>query len=166
MHIRRLVGVLFLIALLGLAQVATSRFEGTVQDESGAVIPGAKVTAVNIKTQARSETTASAEGMFIFPSLQPGVYTISVEAAGFRKAVVNDLELNAALTVSQRIKLEIGQVTESVVVEANAVRSWGATPLSWRPSNPASRLMRATRPSRASTGCVKAATTPGSTAST
>jgi hypothetical protein len=122
MHIRRLVGVLFLIALLGLAQVATSRFEGTVQDESGAVIPGAKVTAVNIKTQARSETTSSAEGMFIFPSLQPGVYTISVEAAGFRKAVVNDLELNAALTVSQRIKLEIGQVTESVVVEANAVR--------------------------------------------
>jgi len=122
MHIRRLVVALFLIVVLGLAQVATSRFEGTVQDESGAVIPGAKVTAVNTKTQARSETTSGAEGMFIFPSLQPGVYTISVEAAGFRKAVVNDLELNAALTVSQRIKLEIGQVTESVVVEANAVR--------------------------------------------
>ena len=108
--------------MLGLAQVATSRLEGTIQDESGAVIPGAKVTALNTKTQVRAETTSSAEGMFIFPSLQPGVYTVSVEAAGFRKAVVNDLELNAALTVSQRIKLEIGQVTESVVVEANAVR--------------------------------------------
>jgi hypothetical protein len=113
---------MLIIAMAGLAQVASSRLEGIAQDESGAVVPGAKVAAVNVKTQARAETTTNAEGMFIFPSLQPGVYSVSVEAAGFRKAVVNDLEMNAAATVNQRIKLEIGQVTESVVVEANAVR--------------------------------------------
>ncbi|MBI4874511.1 MAG: carboxypeptidase regulatory-like domain-containing protein [Acidobacteria bacterium] len=114
--------LLFLIALAALAQVATSRLDGIVEDESGAVIPGAKVLVVNSRTQARAETTASAEGRFIFPSLQPGLYTVTVEAPGFRKAVVSALELNAAATVSERIKLEIGQVTESVVVEANAVR--------------------------------------------
>jgi hypothetical protein len=122
MFVRRIVVSLFLIAVIGLAQVATSRLEGVAQDESGAVIPGAKVTAVNVKTQVRAETTTNAEGMFIFPSLQPGVYSVSVEAAGFRKAVLNDLEMNVAATVNQHIKLEIGQVTESVVVEANAVR--------------------------------------------
>lgn len=107
---------------LSMAQVSTARLEGLVQDATGAVVPGATVSVVNNRTQARAEVSVSPEGLFVFPSLQPGIYTLSVEAAGFRKAVVSNIELNVGATVSEIIKLEIGAVTESVVVEANAVR--------------------------------------------
>ncbi len=110
------------VSSLAFAQVATSRLDGTIQDGSGAVIPGAKVVAVNEKTQAKAEATSNSEGSFIFPSLQPGLYTVTAEAKGFRKAVINSLELNVSVTVTQRFTMEVGQVTESVVVEAEAAR--------------------------------------------
>lgn len=122
MTIRRLVLGLFLIAAFGFAQVATSRLEGIVEDGSGAVVPNAKIVAVNEKTQIRAETTSNQEGFYVFPSLQPGIYSVTAEAKGFRKAVVSALELNVSVAVTQRFKMEVGQVTETVVVEAEAVR--------------------------------------------
>src|SRR2546423_11046559 len=113
--------VLFLAASAP-AQVATARLEGTIQDSAGAVVPGVKVEAVNVKTQAHSKTICDGEGHFIFPTLPPGEYTLSAEAAGFRKAVRSNLTLSVADTVTEVIKLEVGAVSESVVVEANAVR--------------------------------------------
>ncbi|HEY3441443.1 MAG TPA: TonB-dependent receptor [Paludibaculum sp.] len=118
----KLLLLLSLTASFGFAQVATARLDGSVQDQSGSVVPSAKVVVVNDKTQARAEAITNAEGNYVFPSLQPGLYTISVEAAGFRKSVVNAVELNVSVATSQRFKLEVGQVTESVVVEAEAVR--------------------------------------------
>ncbi|MBI4892105.1 MAG: carboxypeptidase regulatory-like domain-containing protein [Acidobacteria bacterium] len=122
MTIKRVCFAILLISSIAFAQVATSRLDGTVQDGSGAVIPGAKVVALNEKTQARAEATANSEGSFIFPSLQPGIYTVTAEAKGFRKAVMSGLELNVSVTVTQRFTMEVGQVTESVVVEADAAR--------------------------------------------
>ena len=61
-----------LLAALCLAQVATSRLEGTVQDESGALVPNATVAVVNAKTQVRAETKSGAQGQYIFVALQPG----------------------------------------------------------------------------------------------
>jgi hypothetical protein len=105
-----------------LAQTQTSRLEGSVTDQTGAVVPGAKITAVNVKTDVTAETTTSAAGLYVFPSLQPGLYTVSVEAQGFRKAVRTSLELNVSVTVAENFKMEVGNVTESVVVEANVER--------------------------------------------
>ncbi len=102
------------------AQTRAARLEGTVQDQSGAVIPGAKVSTLNKQTQSRNDVTTGAQGEFVIPTLQPGIYTLSVEAQGFRKAVVNDIELNVGDSTSQVVKLEVGQTTESVMVEANA----------------------------------------------
>ncbi len=113
---------LLLAAAFASAQVSSSRLEGTIQDASGAVIPNAKVAAINLKTQIRVETTSSAAGHFIFPSLAPSDYTITVEADGFRKAIRNSLTLNVAETVTEVITLELGAVTESVSVQANALR--------------------------------------------
>ncbi len=110
------------VCVSSMAQVSTARLEGMVQDQTGALVPGAKVSAVNTRTQARAEISVTPEGLFVFPSLQPGIYSLEVEAAGFRKAVVSNIELNVGGTVSELIKLEVGAVTESVVVEANAVR--------------------------------------------
>src|SRR5260370_113505 len=118
----RILAVLLLLSTLCWAQVETARLEGAVVDESGAVIVAAKVIAVNQQTQARAEATANGAGNYVFASLQPGKYTVSVEATGFRTAVVNDVELNASVTVTQRFKLEVGQVSEKVVVVAESVR--------------------------------------------
>jgi hypothetical protein len=104
------------------AQVASSRLEGVVQDESGAVVPKATATVVNERTGATVQTATSGEGLYVFPSLLPGRYTVTVEAAGFRKAVHTEVELNVAATVVEHFRLEVGQVTESVAVEASAER--------------------------------------------
>ena len=113
---------LLMVCRMGMAQVATARLEGVVQDASGGVVPGAKVSVVNTRTQSRTETPVSPEGLFVFPSLQPGLYTLSAEAAGFRKTVVSDLELNVGGTVSQTVVLQVGDRAESVTVVAGAVR--------------------------------------------
>jgi hypothetical protein len=104
------------------AQVATSRLDGMVQDQSGASVPGATVTVVNTKTDAKFTFTVGADGLFVFPSLQPGTYTLTAEAPGFRKAIYQNLALNVSETVSQNIRMEVGLVAETVMVEANAVR--------------------------------------------
>ncbi|MGH9722256.1 MAG: carboxypeptidase regulatory-like domain-containing protein, partial [Bryobacteraceae bacterium] len=90
-------------------------------DQSGAVIPGASVSVLNTKTQARANINVGPEGTYVFPSLQPGTYTVSAEAPGFRKAVIQNVVLNVSDTATQLIRMEVGQVTESVMVEANSV---------------------------------------------
>ncbi|MBI4910323.1 MAG: carboxypeptidase regulatory-like domain-containing protein [Acidobacteria bacterium] len=108
-----------ILALTGnlTAQVA-AKLEGTVQDQSGAVIAGAKVTTVNTKTQQKFEAQSSTEGQFVFPVVPPGIYDLTVEASGFRRAVLANIEINVSATVSQIVKLEVGQTTESITVEA------------------------------------------------
>src|SRR3974377_606500 len=125
MQILRFATIFTLMALLALsvaAQTTTSRIEGIIQDESGAVIPGARVTVLNIKTGISDETTTGSAGTFVFAALQPGTYTVSAEAQGFKKAVHSDVVLNVSLTVSETFKLEIGHLTESVTVESNVQR--------------------------------------------
>ena len=104
------------------AQIQNARIEGTVQDASGAVIPGAKLSIVNIRTQAKLDAEADAAGFYFFPSLQPGFYTLTAEASGFRKATVTSIEVTVGVTIRQDVKLELGTVTENVTVEATAVR--------------------------------------------
>ncbi len=110
-----------LLATSIFGQTDSARLEGTVQDQTGAVIPNAKVTLVNTKTQARAEAIVDASGNFVFASLQPGTYTLTAEASGFRKTVINALELNVGAIVAQTLKLEVGQTTESVEVSASTV---------------------------------------------
>jgi hypothetical protein len=112
--------VVVLLAVPLLSQTS-ARIEGSVQDQTGAVVAGAKISAVNIKTQAHSEVTSNAEGYYVIPSLQPGIYTVTIEAAGFQKEEIKNVELNVGATVPQRVVLRVGAVNESVVVEANAV---------------------------------------------
>ena len=118
--------VLLVCALLAvavcLAQVGTGRLDGGVVDATGGTIAGAKVTVVHQATQSKTEATANADGNFVFPSLQPGLYTISVEAKGFRTAVVSGVEINIATALTQKFKLEVGDVAEHVEVTAEAVR--------------------------------------------
>ena len=66
-----------LVLPLIFAQVQNARIEGTVQDTSGAVVPGAKLSIVNIRTEVRLEAEANPSGFYTFPTLQPGFYKLS-----------------------------------------------------------------------------------------
>ena len=126
MYMRSLgfVAPLFLLSITVLpvvAQVNSGRLDGIVQDQSGAVVPNAKVVALNVKTQKETQATSDAQGNYVVTALQPGTYRLTVDAPGFRKAVINAIELNVDSIVSQIVKLEVGQTTETVMVEANAV---------------------------------------------
>jgi hypothetical protein len=108
------------IALTAFAQVTTGRIDGVVQDPSGAVVAGAKVVATETRTQVAANTTTGPEGTFAFVSLQPGFYDLIVEAQGFRKAVINQVELTVGATVSETVKLQVGQLSDSVTIDATA----------------------------------------------
>lgn len=108
------------IALSAFAQVTTGRIDGVVQDPSGAVVAGAKVVATETRTQVTANTTSGPEGTFAFVSLQPGFYDLVVEVQGFRKQVINQIELTVGATVSETVKLQVGQVGDSVTIDATA----------------------------------------------
>ena len=111
-----------LTATLCLAQVGTGRLDGGVVDATGGTIAGAKITVVHQATQSKSEATSNTDGSFVFPSLQAGLYTVSVEANGFRTAVVGGVEINISTAISQKFKLEVGDIAEHVEVTAESVR--------------------------------------------
>jgi hypothetical protein len=107
-----------LLAIAGAAQVSTSRLQGVVQDQSGALIPGATISAVNEQTAQRAVAATDSLGFYAFPSLPPGEYTVTVEAAGFRKFVLSGVVLAVAATVTENFSLEIGQSADTLDVEA------------------------------------------------
>src|SRR5512139_4038230 len=89
---------LFLGAVLVLCSVTSSgqtlgQITGRVTDESGAVLPGASVTATNEGTNATRAMTTNPEGLYSFPFLQPGLYRVEAEAQGFQKLVRRGIEL-------------------------------------------------------------------------
>lgn len=111
-----------LIALIcnfvALAQGTTAAISGSVLDQNGAVISGASITVRNTGTGAEFKVTSSGSGAYTVPALGAGVYTISVEAPGFKKAVVQDLKLDAGVPAGVNITLEVGAPSESVVIQS------------------------------------------------
>lgn len=95
---------------------------GEVKDSAGAVIVGARVTITNTATAAIRDTVTTPAGVYSFPSLLPGVYTVKVEHPGFRTAIESNIELQVQQTARVDITMQIGQVNESVQVEAAAVQ--------------------------------------------
>jgi hypothetical protein len=110
--------LLLLTAAAAAAQTSTSRITGTVFDASGAVVPGATVTALHEATGIAQTQTTTEAGLYSFASLPVGDYTITVEKAGFKtaKQTGNALSVNTPLNVD--IALATGEVSEVVTVQA------------------------------------------------
>lgn len=102
-------------------QVLYGTVVGTLQDPSGAVVPNATVTLTNKETGQTRETTTDSQGNYSVPNLLPGVYEVKVGAPGFRTLTRQELEVVANQSVRADFRMEVGQVTENVVVEASAV---------------------------------------------
>ena len=121
---RQTLGALALIAVLSAwpvrAQEVTARLSGTVKDPAGAVVPDAALTATNTGTGVATRTTSGASGDYVFPQLAPGPYRLTAEKAGFTTAVLSGISLNVDQKASLDIVLQVGQVTQSLNVEAAA----------------------------------------------
>ena len=118
-----LTGILLAAAIPGAAQTLTSRVEGTVQDETGGVIPGASVTMTAVDTGVVRETVTNDRGLYLFPQVPPGAYRVEAALAGFRTTVVEDVRvaLNAPTFID--IVVEVGTLTQTVVVTASEAQS-------------------------------------------
>jgi protocatechuate 3,4-dioxygenase beta subunit len=79
----RSVLVLLILSLFAFGQAETGMITGTVTDASGAVVPNATVTATNTQTQQVRNTTSNSAGIYTLTNLQPGIYSVSVQAANF-----------------------------------------------------------------------------------
>ncbi|HEY8562475.1 MAG TPA: TonB-dependent receptor [Pyrinomonadaceae bacterium] len=88
---------------------------GTITDPNGAVVPNAKITITNVETNETRETTTSAEGTYNVPELKAAVYRIQVEAAGFKSATIDSVQVGVQVIRNGDVTLEIG-VGASVVV--------------------------------------------------
>ena len=100
------------------AQVSFGRLAGTVFDNTGAVLPGVTVTLNNEERGQTQTTTTSETGAFVFPQVQPGVYTVTMALSGFRTAEFSQVEIHVGVERSLTARLEVGQVAETVTVTA------------------------------------------------
>jgi hypothetical protein len=94
---------LLLTCAVGWSQVSTGSLGGQVSDPNGAVVPAAKVVAKNDATGQEYTTETSDFGLYVFPTLNTGVYTITVEKAGFSKISRSNVEIR----IAQRLDLNL-----------------------------------------------------------
>lgn len=104
----------------GLAQTVTGAITGEVIDPSGAVVPGAKVTAHAVGTGVNTAATTNPAGQYRIDFLPIGRYTVSVEASGFATASVPEFSLEVNQTANFNVKLSVGTASTSVNVSAAA----------------------------------------------
>src|SRR3954454_14382176 len=100
------------------AQINTGTITGTVTDPSGAVTPNVRVTVVQTDTNFESRAVTNSEGLYRVQSLQPGLYRVTFEAAGVKRVVQNGIDLHTGDVLPVNVKMEVGQLTESVQVSA------------------------------------------------
>jgi Carboxypeptidase regulatory-like domain len=101
-------------------QAVTGSMLGTVTDASGATVPSAKVTITEVNTGISRSMDTNASGYFSFPTLEPGVYRVTIEKSGFRKEVKERVELLVNTTVRADAVLQPGAITETVTVTSEA----------------------------------------------
>ena len=102
------------------AQVATAELSGSVLDTSGAAVAQAKVTATSVATNLTHATASDSTGRYIITLLPPGDYTLTVEAPGFRKLLQTGLTLQINQQAELNLTLQVGQVSETLEVTAQA----------------------------------------------
>jgi hypothetical protein len=116
--------ILAFVSLCWLAPGARAQvggtFTGSVTDPTGALIPGATVTATNEGTGVATARPTNSEGLFTIPGLDPGFYTVKAEAQGFKTYINAHIELTVGYTQRVNFKLEVGTMTQSVTVEGQA----------------------------------------------
>ncbi len=116
----RLVCTFVLFSALVWGQSFQGSLRGRVTDPKDAVVPAAKVTLTEEATSVSSSTVTNDQGQYSFPVLNPGTYSLVVEAPGFKKLAQKGIVIVTQTANTQDAKLDIGQVTETIDVTAEA----------------------------------------------
>jgi outer membrane receptor protein involved in Fe transport len=102
-----------------MAQTTTGGLRGVVTDDKGAVIADADVSAKNDATGIENKTKSNGEGLYNFPKLQSGVYTLSVQKQGFKKQEFQQVTVSIGQDATIDAALQAGQISETVTVTAS-----------------------------------------------
>src|SRR5215813_9292210 len=107
---------------LAIAQSDNANVNGVITDPSGAAVPRAKVVLKNQATGLTREVATNESGVYSIPTVPPGMYTLSVEAAGFKKFESRDNKVDPSVPANISAALSVGQLTETVEVTATATQ--------------------------------------------
>ena len=114
------VALSILLSAPAFAQRHSASIRGTITDPSGALVEGAKITAINADTGLTRDTRSNSSGIFVFGDLPVGPYVVEVEKVGFRSVVVSNVVLNVADNRQVDAQLEVGEVADEVTVQASS----------------------------------------------
>src|SRR5581483_212132 len=106
--------------VLAQSQALNAQIEGVVTDVSGALVPGAKITATNIETGVTRSVNSEENGVYRLPLLPLGGYRITVEAAGFKRLTREGVTLTTGQTATIDLRLEAGGLTEQITITSDA----------------------------------------------
>ena len=109
------------------AQTVVGRISGTVQDANGASVPNATVKVVNLATNAERTVTSDENGFYTVTNLPVGTYSIEAEQRGYKKARVSGQNVTADARVTVDVRLEAGEVSETVEIVATGVETVNTT---------------------------------------
>ena len=112
--------VCLLLPAAAWSQGVQATLKGRVTDTSGAVVPNVKIEVKNIGTNLAVNTVTDSAGLYTVPFLTPGSYIVSAEGSGFKKYVRENLQLNVDETADVDVRLEVGVVTEQVIVTSQS----------------------------------------------
>src|SRR5262245_38781418 len=123
------IGVIILSVVAAFGQTNKGAISGTVTDANGAAIPGATVTITNVGTGQKVTVKTSESGAFTLQSLEPVVYSVLVEATGFKKSLIDQVKVDTAAVATTNVVLEAGTVAEQVLItgESALVNTESAT---------------------------------------
>jgi hypothetical protein len=116
-----LLPLIFVLASVGALAQANSELTGIVTDQTGAVVPDAKLVLTDPGTGATKTTTSGATGLYDISGLNPANYNLKVTAKGFQAYAENGIVVNVSMTARKDIKLSVGSETQTVTVEADAL---------------------------------------------
>jgi len=119
--------ILLMSAVALHAQTTNGSIQGTVTDPSGATVSGATVTGRNLDTGLTQATTTTDAGIYSLPNLPPGRYSVAVEAPNMKKYSREGVTVTTGSTVSLDIRMQLGAVSDSVTVTADALQLQTAT---------------------------------------
>jgi Carboxypeptidase regulatory-like domain len=104
-------------ATISFAQMNVAEIRGVVTDPAGNALSGATITATNAETGLKLNTIANGSGQYLLTQLVPGVYSVSVNAAGFKQISQQNVTLHAGDQIALPLSMVLGERTETVVVE-------------------------------------------------
>lgn len=111
------------LSITGMAQSVNSTVSGTVKDQAGAVVTGAKVTLIDLSTRREVTSTTNEQGFYTIQDVRAGNYKLTAERDGFKKAEVSNVTVNVATPATVNFDLQTGQIAEVITTSASEAQT-------------------------------------------